>query len=227
MGKIIIDGINIQVEKKPIKNMYVRVARSDGRVRISAPILFSDEQIRLFASSKISWIKKRRKILEEKGLRTKRHYITGETFLVLGKQYPLCVQHGRVNKAFLKEPEIILQVRNNTSTAQKAKIIEAWYRDILKMIVPSMLGKWEKIMGVRITEWKIQNMRTKWGTCNISERRIVLNLKLAQKSPECLEYVIIHELLHLLEKSHNAKFKKYMDEFCPAWRAIRKSMANN
>ena len=227
MGKIVVGDIDIQVERKHIKNMYMRVIPPDGKVKISAPLLFSDEQIKIFAVSKISWIKKRRAIMEEKAHRTERYYVTGETFLLLGKQYPLCVQHGSINKAFFCEQEIILQVRNNTPRARKAKIMEDWYRDIMKKIVPSMLGTWEKRIGVKTTDWKIQAMRTKWGTCNITERRIVLNLKLAERSPECLEYVIIHELLHLLEKSHNTKFKEYMDTYCPNWRNIRKSLAHN
>ena len=223
---MIIDNIEIYVERKQIKNMYIRVIPPNGEVKVTAPFLFAEERIRVFAVSKISWIKKQRKIMEEKALQTQQNFVTGEIALLLGKQYPLKVQHGRINKAFVKEPEIILQVRNNTTKAQRAKIMEEWYRGVMKKIVPSMLEKWEKAIGVKITGWKIQNMRTKWGTCNITARRIVLNLKLAQKTPECLEYVIIHELIHLLEKSHNAQFKKYMDAFCPNWRNIRKSLAH-
>jgi len=224
MKKIVVENIDIQVEKKHIKNMYMRIVRPDGKVKITAPFLISDEQIRIFAVSKISWIKKRRKILEEKNRKTERHYVTGETFPLLGKPYTLSVRHGPVNKAFIQGPNIVLQVRNNTDTRRKAKIIEEWYRGILKIAVSSVSEKWEKIIGVKANEWKIQNMRTKWGTCNIAARRIVLNLQLAKKPPECLEYVIIHELVHLLEKSHNTKFKNYMDKYCPNWRSIRKNL---
>ena len=227
MGKIVVDSIEIIFEKKPIKNMYIRVLAPLGKVKMSVPGRASDEEIRAFAVSKISWIKKRQKKIAERPRPKETEYINGETLPLLGRKYPLIVQHGRVNKAFLDGSEIILQVRNNTSKAQKGKIIEAWYRDVLKKIVPSILGKWEKTLAVKTAEWRIQNMRTKWGTCNIRERRIVLNLKLAERSPECLEYVVIHELLHLLERSHNARFKEYMDMYCPAWRNIRKSLAHN
>jgi len=224
MKKIVVENIDIQVEKKHIKNMYMRIARPGGKVKITAPFSVPDEQIRIFAVSKISWIKKRRKILEEKTRKTERYYVTGETFPLFGKSYTLTVQHGAVNKAFVQGPYIVLQVRNNTDTRRKAKIIEEWYRGILKIAVSSVSEKWEKIIGLKANEWKIQNMRTKWGTCNITARRIVLTLQLAKKTPECLEYVMIHELVHLLEKSHNTKFKNYMDRYCPNWRTIRKNL---
>ena len=222
MGRIIIENIDIFVEKKPIKNMYIRIIPPDGKVKITAPLFKTDEAVRLFAVSKINWIKRRRKRLAEKPRPAVYLYEDGETHVLLGKQYPLKVMHGRINTAFFRDGEIILQIRNNTTTAQRAKVINEWYREVLQKIIPSILEKWEKSIGVRVTEWKIQNMKTKWGTCNISERRIVFNLKLAKKPPECLEYVIIHELLHLLEKSHGAKFKKYMNAYCPDWRAVRK-----
>jgi predicted metal-dependent hydrolase len=212
------------VERKPIKNMYMRVVPPDGKVKIAAPVLFPDERIWEFAVSKIPWIKRRRKILADKPRPAVLQYTSGETLPVLGKAYPLVVQHGGSNKAFFNNDSIVLQVRNNTPRERKAKIIEEWYRDILKKIVPGIMERWEKAIGVKIAEWKIQNMRTKWGTCNIRERRIVLNLQLAKKAPEYLEYVIIHELLHLLEKSHNSKFKNNMDTFCPNWRQLRKTL---
>ena len=224
MGKIVIENIDMYFDRKLIKNMYIRVKAPDGKVKMTVPVSASDEEIRNFAASKIPWIKRRRKKLAEKPRPIERNYITGETLWLLGKQYPLNVQHGSINKVFLKEPEIVLQVRNNTPTARRAKIIEEWYRDVLKKIVPVVLEKWEKTIGVKTAEWRIQNMRTKWGTCNIHERRIVLNLQLAKRSPDCLEFVIIHELIHLLEKSHNTKFKKHIDAYCPNWKNIKKSL---
>ncbi|MCL1928325.1 MAG: M48 family metallopeptidase [Treponema sp.] len=225
MGKMVIDDIYMYVEKKLIKNMYIRVKAPDGKVKMTVPVSASDEDIRKFALAKISWIKRRRKKLAEKPRPVEFNYVTGETLWLLGKQYTLDVQHGGINKVFVKEPEIILQIRNNTTKASRAKIIEEWYREVLKKIVPVILGKCEKTIGVKTAEWRIQNMRTKWGTCNIRERRIVLNLQLAKRSPDCLEYVIIHELIHLLEKSHGAKFKKHMDAYCPNWKNIRKSLS--
>ncbi|MCL1812703.1 MAG: M48 family metallopeptidase [Treponema sp.] len=227
MGKIVIDDIDIHFEKKPIKNMYLRIKATDGKVKMTVPVSASEEDIKKFVLLKISWIKKRRKKLADKPRPVELNYVTGETLWLLGKQYPLNVQHGSVNTVFVNEPEIILQLRNNTTKTSRAKIIEEWYRDVLKKIVPVVLEKWEKTIGVKITEWKIQNMRTKWGTCNIRERRIVLNLHLAKRSPDCLEFVIIHELIHLLEKSHGAQFKQYMDVYCPNWKNIRKSLASN
>jgi predicted metal-dependent hydrolase len=224
VGRIVIDNIDMQVERKHIKNMYIRVIPPDGKVKIAAPVLFPDEKIRAFAVSKIPWIKKRRAILANKPRPVVQQFVDGETLPLLGKQYPLLVRHGAVNTVFFKNDHILLQIRNNTPRERRAKIIEEWYRDILKKIVPGIMQKWEKAIGVKTAEWKIQNMRTKWGTCNISARRIVLNLQLAKKAPEYLEYVIIHELLHLLEKAHNAKFKKHMDAFCPGWRRLRKTL---
>ena len=225
MGRIIIDNIDMHFEKKQIKNMYIRVISPGGKIKITAPLSASEDEIKNFALSKISWVKKRQKKLADKPRPAELNYETGELLWLLGKQYPLIVNHGGVNKAFVKEPEIILQIRNNTSKAARKKIIEEWYRDVLKKVIPIVAGKWEKTIGVKAAEWRIQNMRTKWGTCNIRERRIVVNLHLAKRSPDCLEFVIIHELIHLLEKSHGVKFKKYMDAYCPNWKAIRKSLS--
>jgi predicted metal-dependent hydrolase len=224
MPTMIIGDIAIQVERKRIKNMYMRVAASDGSVNIAAPLSFSDTDIQKFAASKIAWIQKRRALLASKPRPAELHYVTGEVLYLWGKPFTLRVEHGAVNKAFVEGSAVVLQVRNNTNKAGRKKIIETLYRDILKKAVPYALAKWEKTIGVKTAEWKIQNMRTKWGTCNISARRIVLNLQLVKKSSECFEYVLIHELIHLLEKSHNARFKKYMDTFCPEWRVIRKRL---
>ena len=224
VSKIVIENIPVQVEKKHIKNMYIHIKSRDGAVKITAPVSAADEEIRKFAVLKISWVKRRLKKIAEKPRPAEQNYESGETLWLLGKQYLLNVQHGSVNKVFVKESEIILQIRNNTAKPRRAKIIEEWYRSVLKKIVPIMLEKWEKTIGVKTAEWRIQNMRTKWGTCNIAARRIVLNLELAKKAPAYLEYVLIHELLHLLEKSHNAKFKSRMDKFCPGWRQLRKTL---
>ena len=227
MGKIVIDNIDIHFEKKHIKNMYIHIKAPDGKIKIAAPVSASEEDIKKFALSKISWIRRCRKKLADKPRPVELNYVSGETLWLLGKQYPLHVEHGGINKVFVKEPEIILQIRRNTAKASKKKIIEEWYRDVLKKIVPVVLKKWENTIGVKTAEWRIQNMRTKWGTCNIRERRIVLNLHLAKRSPDCLEFVIIHELIHLLEKSHGTKFKNLMDSYCPNWKVIRKSLSVN
>ena len=148
-------------ERKPIKNMYIHIKAPDGKVKITAPVSASEEDIRKFVLLKLTWVKGRLKRLAEKPRPVELNYVSGDILWLLGKQYPLMVQHGSINKVFVKEPEIILQIRNNTTKVSRKKIIEEWYRDVLKKIVPVVLGKWEKAIGVTTAEWRIQNMRTK------------------------------------------------------------------
>ena len=217
-----VGGIDISAEKKQIKNMYIRVIPPDGKVRITAPISATEDAIRMFAVSRIAWIKKQRQKFVEQPRQTDRKYVTGESYYLWGKRYRLDVIFSNVrNDISISGQKIILQVRKDSTPQQRANVMDEWYREILKKAVPPMLEKCERFVGVEAKEWQVKNMRTKWGTCNIQAKRIWLNLQLAKKTPECLEYVIIHELVHLLEKNHNDIFKKYMDKFYPNWRIVK------
>lgn len=217
-----IGGVDISAEKKQIKNMYIRVLPPDGKVKITAPVSASDDAIRMFAISRIAWIKKQRQKFAEQPRQTERHYVTGESYYLWGVRYRLDVVYSNVrNDIAVSGSKIIMQVRKDSTPQQRANVMEEWYRGILKNAIPPVFEKCERIVGVKAKEWQVKNMTTKWGTCNIQAKRIWLNLQLAKKTPECLEYVIIHELVHLLEKSHNEVFRAYMDNFYPNWRTVK------
>lgn len=227
MNCIMVGGINIQVTKKNIKNMYIRVLPPDGAVVITVPEDTSDDALRMFAVSRIAWIKKQRRNFIDQARQTKRQYVSGESYYVWGRRYRLEVVYSSIrNNVHLSGNKLILQVRKDSTDVQREYTLNEWYRDQLKKTVPTVLAKCEKIVGVQVAEWHVKNMRTKWGSCIPEHKRIWLNLQLAKKSPECLEYVIVHELVHFLERTHSEKFVKLMDEFQPMWREVKDRLNN-
>lgn len=225
MNRIVVGGLNIQVTKKNVKNMYIRVLPPDGTVAIIVPENTSDDTLRIFAISRISWIKKQRQNFIDQARQTKRQYVSGESYYVWGRRYRLEVVYSSVrNNVHLSGSKLFLQVRKESTDVQRENTLNEWYRDQLKLAIPPVLEKCEKIVGVQVVEWYVKNMRTKWGSCAPDRKRIWLNLQLAKKSPEFLEYVIIHELVHLLERNHTDKFRKYMDRFYPFWRSAKKEL---
>jgi len=222
MPQIELGNIQIEVEQKDIQNIHLSVYPPNGKVRIAAPSRMDLDTIRVFALSKLQWIKKQQKILQNQERETVREYLSKESHYYLGKRYLLKIkEHNHPPKIVLKHSEIELYIRPGTTEAKRKEILEQWYRAQLKAIVPPLIKKWEKKIGVESNEFGIKKMRTKWGTCNTTAKRVWLNLELARKPIECLEYIIVHELVHLLERSHNARFVSYMNEFMPKWRHHR------
>lgn len=221
--KIAIANLEIDVIRKNIKNMHLAVYPPTGRIRLSAPQRTDAEVVRLFAISKLAWIKKHVKNFKEQPRETKRQYVTGESHYFLGNRFLLkVVEHNSYSKVDLSGVKHIqLKVKSGTSTEERGSIMKEWYRKELKKIVPDLIEKWEKIIGVKANDWGIKHMRTKWGACNTDEKRIWLNLELAKKPMNCIEYIIVHELVHLLERHHNENFVKHMDQFMPKWRMYR------
>lgn len=225
MSELQIGNVRIAVTKKNIKNMYIRVLPPDGKVQITAPQSAGNDAIRMFAVSRISWIKKQRANFEAQARQTKRQYVTGESYYVWGRRYRLDVQYSNIRNAVsLKGERLILQVRSESTPEQREHVLNDWYREQLKSKLPEVIQKCERVVGVHASEWKVKNMRTKWGTCNIDRKRIWINLQLAKKTPECLAYVVTHELVHLLERNHNELFQKYMDAFFPEWRVVKETL---
>jgi predicted metal-dependent hydrolase len=225
MKQIIISNIPIELERKRIKNMYLRILPPDGKVHISAPIRMSEEEIRRFVVSKIDWIALQQGKLRERNTHQKLDYITGEEIYVWGRKFNLRVIKAGASQTLSFEGEnLILFVKEDSSAEQRKRMMDSWYRKALQQEIPSLIAKWERIIGVNSSSWNIRDMKTRWGTCNIRSKNICLNLQLAKKSPKCLEYVVVHELVHLLEKSHNSVFKAYMDKFLPEWRSIKKEL---
>jgi len=222
MSQIELGDITIDVEHKDIKNIHLSVYPPNGKVKISAPTRMDLDTIRVYAISKLQWIKKKQEQFKKQERETPREYLTKESHYFLGKRYLLKVIEGDGSpQVELTHSEIYLYIRPLTTVHKKQEIIEEWYRSELKKIVPDLIAKWEKIIGVSTSEFGIKKMRTKWGTCNPEAKRIWLNLELAKKPMECIEYIIVHELVHLLERTHNDRFIGHMDEFMPKWRFYR------
>lgn len=220
---ITVSGIEIEVSKKRIKNMYLRVSGHDGRVRISAPLRTRDEDICRFARSRAYWIKKQLGRYKERASMQQR-YGDGEIIYLWGIPYVLRINEGNRNKAEILGNTVIVTVKGEADERRLEKIILELHRIKLKEMLPGLFDKWERIIGVHADAVSVRNMKSRWGSCKTVDKKICINLQLAKKPVIFLEYVIVHELVHLLEHSHNAVFKGYMDRYMPNWREIRKAL---
>jgi predicted metal-dependent hydrolase len=225
--QIEISGIQIEVQKKNIKNLHLSVVPPYGNVRVSAPIHLSDESIAMFIRTKLSWIKKQQEKFENQPRQSEREYVSGETLYVFGQQYFLRVEYSyKGNSLILEGNEAILTVRKESTAKQREAFVNEWYRGLLKEKIEIYLPKWEQITGLYCDSWQTKYMTTRWGTCNTNTRKIWLNLQLAKKPIECLEYVILHELIHLKVRNHNKDFVSLMDQYMPYWRDIKQKLNN-
>ena len=222
---MIVSNIEIDVIKKDIKNMHLSVLPPMGKVRISAPLNASDDAIRLFAVTKIGWIKKQIEKYENQPRQAEREYVSGESHYIWGRRYILEIRYNnKANNVEIKGSKIFLSVREKSTPKQRDRVMNEWYRNELKKRIPVLIDEWEQIIGVKATSWGVRNMKTRWGTCNTKEKRIWINLQLAKKPVYCLEYIIVHELVHLLEKNHTTVFVEYMDKFLPNWRITKEEL---
>lgn len=221
IGDLIID-----VVKKDIKNLHLAVYPPDGRVRIASPLKLDDETIRLFAISKLGWIKKKQAKFQAQPRQSPREYVSGESHYFKGDRYLLnVIYHQAAPKANLRNKTYLdLYVRHGSIREQREQVLTNWYRQQLKAELPILIAKWEKIIGVSVNDWGVKKMKTKWGTCNIEAKRIWLNLELIKKPQHCLEYIIVHELVHLLERKHGDRFKAYMSQFMPNWSSYKEEL---
>lgn len=221
--RIEIGSIEIDVVRKDIKNMHLAVYPPKGRIRLAAPKKTDPEVLRLFAISKLGWIKKHIKNFKEQKRESPRQYVSGESHYYFGKRYLLDVieHHGQGSIEMSGTKKLKMYVRSGSSQEHRERIMREWYRQRLKEQIPDLIHKWEKVVGVKSKDWGVKLMRTKWGACNVEAKRIWLNLELAKKPPICLEYIIVHELVHLLERNHTDRFVAYMDQFMPKWRVYR------
>ena len=222
MGQLQLGDIIIDVEKKNIKNINLRVYPPDGRVRISAPRRMNPETIRVFALSKLNWIEKQQSKLRSQVRELPREFIDEESHYFSGNRYMLQVIEADTPPGIeLKQHTMILGVRPDTPGNKRQMILDEWYRAQLKKVIPGLIEKWENRMQVKVNDFGIKKMKTRWGTCNRKDKRIWLNLELAKRPPECLEYVVVHEMVHLLERNHNEHFYSLLNEFFPKWRCYK------
>ena len=202
--------------------MHLAVLPPDGRVRVSAPTQLTDEAITMFVRTKLGWIKKQQEKFQQQPRQSERQYVSGETLYVWGKQYFLQVEYSyKGNALTLSGDKAILTVRKESSPKQRESFVNEWYRNLLKQEVAKYLPKWEKTTGLYCSSWQSKYMTTKWGTCNPTSKKIWLNIQLAKKPIDCLEYVILHELAHLKVHNHGPEFTAILDQYMPYWRDHR------
>jgi predicted metal-dependent hydrolase len=225
IAKIDLGGISVDVYKKDIKNVHLSVYPPTGKVRISAPLRMSLDNIRVFAISKLAWIRQQQKKVQEQEREPSREYLDRESHYVWGKRYLLkMIEKDAAPEVELKHRHLVIQVRPGTGEERKQAILEEWYRTQLKAAVPVLIAKWQPLMGVNVERFFVQRMKTKWGSCNPSTAGIRVNTDLARKPRECLEYIIVHEMTHLLEPTHNSRFIALMDLFMPNWQSYREAL---
>ena len=224
---VVINDIEVRVIRKDIKNIHLGVYPPDGKVRIAVPLHINDDSVRLAVISKLSWIKKKQLDFLNQPRQSAREFVSGECHYFMGTRYRLdVIERSGCPMVYIKNAsKLVLETDLNSSRELRASLLDQWYRKELKKVIPALIQKWEPIVEKSVTEWGIKKMKTKWGTCNSDARRIWLNLELAKKPIECLEYVIVHEMVHFFERSHNENFKAHMDRFFPKWR-FYKSLLN-
>lgn len=218
--------LSIDVIRKDIKNMHLAVYPPTGRVRIAAPLHINDEAVRLFAISKISWIRKNQRNFISQDRQTPRQYKERESHYFQGKRYLLRIieQDEPPKVVFKTKTYIDMYVRPETTTEQRQTILNEWYRAELKKLIQPIIDKWQSRIGVTVDDWQVKQMKTKWGTCNIEKKQIWINLELAKKPLNCLEYIVVHEMIHLLERHHNHRFLALMESFLPQWKFYKEEL---
>lgn len=219
-------GLTINVVRKDIKNLHLGVYPPEGRVRVAAPLVISDEAVRLAVIDKLAWIKLQRSKFEQQPRQSEREMAVGESHYVFGRRYRLRVHEaeGTQRVAMRGIASLDLFVRRGASQAQRATLLDRWYREQLKALVAPMITAWQAKLGVRASAWGVKRMKTKWGSCTPANRRIWLNSELAKKPAECIEYIVVHELLHLAVPSHGGEFIALMDRHVPQWQKLQKRL---
>ena len=215
-------GISVDVVYKKIKNMHISVYPPMGRVRVAAPERLDEDAIRLAVVQRLPWIKKQREQLQTAERQSEREMLTGDSHYVWGQRLRLTLVEttGRP-RVYIAGSKLQLTVRAEAEDTERRKLLESWYRKQMKAAIPPLIEKWETIIGREVSSWIVRRMKTKWGTCNPDTARLWFNIELAKKNPGCLEYIVVHEMTHLLERTHNDRFVALMDKNLPNWRTLR------
>ena len=227
MAQICVNDILIEVEHKDIKNIHLSVYPPGGRVHISAPLIMSIESIRLYAITKLIWIEKQIEIFQNIERQSPRRYVSGENYYYKGQRYRLKVIYDNNISPKIQirgAKYIYLYIRENTSLVKRGEILREWYRKELKELLPLYIAKWEEILNVKANGWEVKQMRTKWGSCNTRTRRLLFNLELMKKPLLCIEYIVVHELAHLLERNHNERYKMILNAYFPQWKKFKEEL---
>ena len=227
-SRITVSGLPVEIVRKAIKNLHLGVYPPNGRVRVAAPVKIHDEAVRLAVISRLGWIKRQRKRFHAQERQSAREYVSRESHYFLGRRYLLnVVESDGPSKVSRKgHATLELQISKQADRHRREQILLAWYRKNLKALIPPLIAKWEAKMGMTVESWGVRRMKTKWGSCNSADRRIWLNLELAKKPVRCLEYILVHEMVHLIERRHNDRYIALMNQFLPSWRKCRDELSH-
>ena len=221
-----LNGIEIAVERKDIKNLHLAVYPPDAHVHVSSPKYLDDNDIRSFVISKWDWIEDKRREVLEQARQTERNYISGETYYHLGQRYRLRVEEKpRCAHAITKQGDwLVMTVQPNTTTEHRAEVLREWQRSELKALLSDMVVEWSNQMGESNVTWEVKQMRSQWGSCIGKKRHLIFNLELARVPRSCIEYVVAHEMTHLKVTNHNKIFEAILTHYFPQWRMRRKEL---
>ena len=218
-SRLRVGGISVEVVRKRIKHLHLGVHPPEGRVRVAAPLRLDDDAVRAAVISRLAWIRRKRAEFARQPRQSRREFVSGESHYFEGRRYRLDVVEstGPTGMRLRNNSWMEMRVRPATGRDAREAMLYRWYRARLRERVPGIIAEWEPRIGVRVADWRIRRMKTRWGTCNTAARRIWLNSELAKKPPPCLEYVVVHEMVHLVEPSHNERFREIMDRAMPGW----------
>ena len=218
-SRLEVGGISVEIVRKRIKHLHLGVYPPEGRVRVAAPMRLDDDAVRAAVISRLAWIRRKRAEFARQPRQSRREFVSGESHYFEGRRYRLVVVEstGRTGIRLRNNAWMEMRVRPATGRDAREAMLYRWYRARLRERVPEIIAEWEPRIGVRVDDWRIRRMKTRWGTCNAAARRIWLNSELAKKPLPCLEYVVVHEMVHLIEPSHNERFREIMDRAMPGW----------
>ena len=221
-----VQGITVEVIRKDIKNLHIAVYPPNGRVRVAAPLAFDDTAVQMAVISRLGWIRRQQAAFTKQDRQSQREFVTGESHYFAGRRYRLDVieQDTPPTVWFPNNTKISLRVRPGSDRDTRESVLHRWYRQHLRSQLPPLLEKWEARLDVSVNEVRIKKMKTLWGSCNVEAKRVWLNLELAKKPSACLVYILVHEMVHLLEREHNDRFRELMDKFLPQWRTYRDTL---
>jgi predicted metal-dependent hydrolase len=223
MEVITVNKIPVEVEWKNIKNIHLTVYPPDARVHISAPMAMTADSVRLYVITKLEWINKRIEMVRNQARQSEREYVSGENHYYKGIRYRLNVvyRNAPASVEIKGTQHIQLFVREGSSSEKRGEVLREWYRTELKEVLQPIVAKWEEILQVKAKHWEVKQMKTLWGSCNTRSQRIIFNLELIKKPTQCIEYIVAHEMTHLVERLHNSKFMAILDNQLPNWRQIK------
>lgn len=226
MDIITVSDISAEVEWKNIKNIHLTIYPPNARIHVSAPMKMTEDAVRLFLITKLPWIKQRVSAILNQNRQTPREYVSGENHYYKGHRYRLkVVYHNAPPRVEIQGNEyIVLFVREGATEERRAEILREWYRSEFKALLPDMISKWEDVLGVKANKWEVKQMKTLWGSCNHRTRNIIFNLELIKKPISCIEYIVVHELLHIKVRLHNEEYTRLLDRHFPNWRQLKEEL---